>query len=476
MPPRVHAPGRLVRPLARRRRPSARSRHRWLAPLALVLLPAVAAARSDFLEDFEDDPIGAWPAAWVADGNGTNTSQNHVVSDPDQPGNRVLRLYGVLGGCWGTLAYHPFDFGTDFVFRARMRPGGENLTGCHPHRGSIGMRQGTHWTHPSRNLLMFYGDGTIRSDGGVILAGYQVGRWYDIEVRYHRSGTDLTLEYRIDGAYVATVHRAISNLANELSLDHIELTSQEGSAWFDDVRVDRLGPEAGALHGEYTKSIGDATAGVRLSASVDARIENGQGRAHAEAVGEVSFLGFDVDAARLDVSSRSGPGESGISARAEIAGNTIWSDQIPTSDTLEFSRSLEVFQPDPYMPFTLGPVPFFITGNVGAGCALELDATLDPVALAAELDGSAEAWGNGWARVRLGNRFVNAGLDAELRFGDVRVEGDFRAGVFEGASGHASVARTAIELYLYVTLHALLWDWQHELLHHSSPTEFVTLF
>lgn len=453
-----------------------RPKRRWLAPLAVLLLPAVAAARSDFLEDFEDDSLGAWPAWWVADGNGTNTSENHVALDPGDPSNRALRLFGIVGGCWGALAYHPFTFGSDFVFRVRMRGGSETLTGCHPHRGNIGMRQGTHWRHPSRNLLMFWGDGTVRADGGLVLAGYQAGRWYDIEVRYHRVATDLTLEYHIDGAYVATVHRTVTNLSAELSLDHIELTSQEGTAWYDDVRVDRLGPAGGGLHGDYTKSIGSPTAGARLSASVDARVENGQGRAHAEVVGEVSFLGLEVEGGRLDVSSRSGPGESGITARVEIAGNTVWSDQIPTSDTIEFSRSLEVFHPDPYMPFTLGPVPFFVTGNVGAGCALQLDATLDPVALAAQLDGSGEAWGAGWARVRLGNQLVNAGLDAELRFGDVRAEGDFRAGVFEGASGHASVVRTAIELYLYVTLHALLWDWQHELLHHSSPSETVTLF
>ncbi len=191
-------------------------------------------------EDFEAYDLGTWPSSWVPDANANDSGNNYVAQDPLDSGNKTLRLFGSMGGCWAALAYHPISFTAEFTVETRIYNGSETLTGCHPDRGGIVMRHGTYWygrTNPSRRLIQFRGDGAVRATGATILGTYETDRWYDVKVHYYREGTDLSLRYWVDGDDFGEVHVTIEDLEKELSFDHFELSVQEGSAYFDDLEV-----------------------------------------------------------------------------------------------------------------------------------------------------------------------------------------------------------------------------------------------
>ncbi|MDP6988665.1 MAG: hypothetical protein QF903_04225 [Planctomycetota bacterium] len=219
-----------------------------LACLLLGIIQTPVFSQSSVDDDFESYTVGSWPGAnWVPDANAHDSNANGVRWDPLDPQNKTLRVFGVLGSCWGALGFHPCAFPEHFVLSLRVYNGTENLTGCHPDRAYVGMRQGTHWSNPSRVLLGFMGDGTLRASDGTQLAGsYQPGQWYDVTIEYSRVGTALTLDYALDGVHVGSLALTIADLAAELSLDHIDLTVQEGAAHFDDVVLLSAGDDCNA--------------------------------------------------------------------------------------------------------------------------------------------------------------------------------------------------------------------------------------
>jgi CARDB protein/SdrD B-like protein/FG-GAP repeat protein len=196
-------------------------------------------------DDFEDDTVGTWPGGWTADANAiSNPSNNSVVADPASGTGNVLKLFGAIGASWSALAYKPCDFGTAFRLDLRVYNGSEALSGTHPDRAWIGMRQGTSWANPARTLLGFDGDGTLVASDGSVIGSYSTGQWYDVSIDYLRTGSDLNLYYWINDQHLATVQMTVSDLGAETLLDHLDLTAQEGSAYFDDIQVTDVPDEA----------------------------------------------------------------------------------------------------------------------------------------------------------------------------------------------------------------------------------------
>ena len=68
-----------------------------------------------------------------------------------------------------------------------VKCGDENLTGCHPHRAGIGLREGSTWTNTGTKLLIFDGDGYIygRSRENSIQS-YNTNTWYKIKIKYDK--------------------------------------------------------------------------------------------------------------------------------------------------------------------------------------------------------------------------------------------------------------------------------------------------
>ncbi len=176
----------------------------------------------------------------MPDANARNLANNKIVQDPQDPSNQVLKIYGSVGGCWGALTYRPVVFPEDFYVELRVYNGSESLSGCHPYRAQFEMRHGTHWysvTNPAYSFMLFFREdqivGHTRSD---ILANYQTNRWYDVKVHYERTGEQVTLTYWIDGVYLGQTTDSV-DLNKHLTMDHLELVAQEGSVYFDDIKV-----------------------------------------------------------------------------------------------------------------------------------------------------------------------------------------------------------------------------------------------
>jgi uncharacterized repeat protein (TIGR01451 family) len=189
-------------------------------------------------DSFDHYDLNAWPPNWTGDGNSrTDPTNNRVVADPTNPDNHVLKLHGVVGGNWGANAYRQYAFPETFTLETAVYNGEEPLSGGHPYRGCIELRQGTFWGNPERHLLVFDNHNNVTDANGRILQSYQTNRWYDVKIGYHRIGTDLTLHYWIDGIDRGVTQLTISDLAREQSFDHVNLTANEGTAYFDNLRI-----------------------------------------------------------------------------------------------------------------------------------------------------------------------------------------------------------------------------------------------
>ncbi len=194
----------------------------------------------ELFDDFEGYTQNTWPSPnWVGfrGNDGSDPSNNCVVVDPTNDNNKVLKLFGVLGGCWGAGAEHQCSFPTQFIVQFKVYNGSETLTGCHPHRADIGMKQGTYWTNPGRGLILFRGNGNVTAADGTILQTYQTERWYDVKIHYQRIERNLTLRYWIDDIYRGQVQLTVDDIPREESFDHFQLVAQEGTAYFDDVCI-----------------------------------------------------------------------------------------------------------------------------------------------------------------------------------------------------------------------------------------------
>lgn len=209
--------------------------------IILVYGTTAQAAFVTISDDFDSYTIGTWPTGWTANANAvTNPTMNNIVADPTNSANNVFRLYGQTTGSWGANAFKACDFPESYTIHVSVRNGSEVAGGVQPYRAHFEMRHGTDWpgwTNPSRTLLDFNINGNITAGDGRVLQTYVTDSWYDVMVQYDRVGTDLTLQYWIDGVNRGVSHIIITDLAVELSLDHVGLTAIQGSAYFDNLSV-----------------------------------------------------------------------------------------------------------------------------------------------------------------------------------------------------------------------------------------------
>ncbi len=188
-------------------------------------------SQSNF-DDFESYNVGSFPSGWVADANANDISNNYIDNVIKYEGDKSLKIYGSVGGCWGALAYKPVDFNSSFTIELAIRNGDENLSGCHPDRGQIGLRKGTSWSNPARRLLLFGGDGKIYGGSSTSLGTYNTNTWYLVKIKYEKiTGSQVKLSYWLNNNYLG--EETFNSITDENLLDNFEIVAQEGSAWFD---------------------------------------------------------------------------------------------------------------------------------------------------------------------------------------------------------------------------------------------------
>ncbi len=192
---------------------------------------------SSWEDGFEEYAAASWPSTWIPDGNASSTTQNYVDNSAALGGSHSLHLYAPVGGCWASIAYRAITVTPPFEVSIAVRNGDETLSGCNPYRAEVHLRECCSWTNPARSLVSFDGRaikaGWAESDS---IASFLPLQWDTLRIRYERpSPTLVTLTYWVDG--VALGSRSFTPLASEDSLDYLELTVIEGTAWFDDVTV-----------------------------------------------------------------------------------------------------------------------------------------------------------------------------------------------------------------------------------------------
>ncbi len=187
-------------------------------------------------DDFESYVLNTWPSRWAADGNASDAANNKVVTDPTGGANKVLKLYGVLGGFWGALGYLPCSIPNDFTLEVRVFNGTETIPSSgHQSRCGVGLRKGTYWGNYGRGLISFDKNGNATRIDGTVIGQYTLGIWHQIKVQYQRKATSITVTYWMNGVAAGSASQTLTDVAGENSQDHIDLSVNAGSGYFDDV-------------------------------------------------------------------------------------------------------------------------------------------------------------------------------------------------------------------------------------------------
>ena len=189
-----------------------------------------------FCDDFESYPVGTYPTTWVKDANAHDLAKNYVDGAFSYSGSKSLRLYGYIGGCWAALTYHGLGTTSPFVIEVAIMNNNDNLYGCHPGRAKISLREGTSWTGHERFILYHRGTGEVVSGTGASLGTYVPLTWNKWTISYERMpDSKVRIQYWLNGE-----HKLTENLPEfwfEGSLNNLELSVDEGTAWFDDICV-----------------------------------------------------------------------------------------------------------------------------------------------------------------------------------------------------------------------------------------------
>lgn len=190
-------------------------------------------------DGFENYASGTFPSNWLADANATNLSKNKTDNSTQKEGTNSLKLFGTLGGCWGALAYRSISVSPPYYITFDVKNGTEQLSGCHPDRASIALRKGTSWSNPSRSLVDFKNDGKIYANGGDLLASYSANTWINVIIKYELPASNQVMTtFWINNNLIGEYYS--STIADENGLDNLQLAVQEGTAWFDNVKIYKL--------------------------------------------------------------------------------------------------------------------------------------------------------------------------------------------------------------------------------------------
>ena len=201
-------------------------------------ISSIAHSQLVWQDDFESYPLGSFPSPpWYASGN---TGGAYIDDSVSFSGSQSLYLFGIIGGCWGVDAYRAITIPPPFTIEFMVYNGSENIYGCHPFRGSLELKSGTNWWDCGRYLMDFRNDGRIMLYDSIGWH-YNEQEWVKVKVNYSRpTPTHVHLKYWVNDQLLYEVDSP--NISCEDNLAYVGIAAQEGTAWFDDVKVIGGGP------------------------------------------------------------------------------------------------------------------------------------------------------------------------------------------------------------------------------------------
>ncbi|MGZ8394484.1 MAG: DUF7619 domain-containing protein, partial [Nitrospira sp.] len=280
--------------------------------LSGLACPEAIRAGTTWIEPFESYASETFPSPlWINSGN----DDVKIDSQVRFAGQSSLRLFGELGSCWGALAHRVLDTVPPYEIEFLVRNGSETLFGCHPDHGGVQLNTGPSWTTPVRALIKFNRKGEIRSyeggnqGDGIFLGAYVHGEWYRVKILYVVVATDtVQLSFWINGQFRGS--QKLPAKSAEANFAYLAITSNEGTAWFDDVKVthlDALNPELlgvtpnrGGDSGQVTVTI--TTSGINLTQTPTVKLAKA---GESEIVAQEVAVEGDSVTARFDLAGRS---------------------------------------------------------------------------------------------------------------------------------------------------------------------------
>jgi uncharacterized protein (TIGR03437 family) len=209
-----------------------------LFKLRFVPLLYVAAsgcmAQTGWVDDFESYARGAFPSAWKYSGNNEIRVDDTVASG----GRQSVRLFGRVGACWGALIHRQIQVKAPYTIEYAVRNGNETLSGCHPNRAGSGLSAAPDWSEPNnRPLGGFLRTGQYTVPGSLVVSGpFPDLSWVRIRISYQRPDPKtVRLIWWVNGKFHAMVDEPAP--AGEDQRTWLTLTVDEGSVWYDDVRI-----------------------------------------------------------------------------------------------------------------------------------------------------------------------------------------------------------------------------------------------
>ncbi len=201
-------------------------------------------ALSGWCDDFESYVnAGDWATNWHGSGNSSAITLDNTTFTS---GVHSLKMFGQIGSCWAAVATRPIAMDLPLEVSFAMKSGTETIYGCHPYRGVIGLRTGgpDWWNCPCPQFIVTLPSGDIRIPtpaGPVDFAGYALNQWYNYRLILSHPGDNL-LHVRIwvDDDYLGEF--TWPHEAWMMQSAYLDISSQEGTAWFDDVCVSSAAP------------------------------------------------------------------------------------------------------------------------------------------------------------------------------------------------------------------------------------------
>ena len=209
-----------------------------------------------------------WTLNWHGSGNVDGIAVDNTTSFT---GSQSLRMFGQLGGCWGAVATRPIQMDLPLEISFAVKNGSEPLSGCHQYRATLGLRTGPDWPDcPCPPLVRVLPNGDIELpyfSPATIFSGYALGSWHNVRSLLSTPGDGyLHMKLWVNASYLGEYTLPEEPWMSELA--YLDITSQEGTAWFDDVCVAPAPTSAAAIWIDAT-TIGDGFVQVMMRNTFD---------------------------------------------------------------------------------------------------------------------------------------------------------------------------------------------------------------
>ena len=209
---------------------------------------SIANAEMIFEDNFDGyaagTPVKNLPG-WIAKYNAASDPGNNViVNNPSKSSPNSAQIYGAHGGCWEADLHRYVNVGSHkvLVFEVEINNSGEAGSGCHKRDGGAGIGH-EFWDNGGFGIgqVSFmaadnpgWGEKKGINIGGCHIADtYETNRWYSVKFIMDFNNDKGT--WYLDGKWVC--EQDLPDYVPEYIPNLITLTSGDGKAWFDNVKL-----------------------------------------------------------------------------------------------------------------------------------------------------------------------------------------------------------------------------------------------